>query len=264
MGELKKRVLAASILAPFVAALFYFLPDPGFFALIALVVLLAFYEIVHMAHVPGKYLLIALALVSLTPLYSKAFDFYLLCLIASPLIYLLFLLFNRAGDRQDVNRDIVTGIAAQLFGGVFIVLPLFAVYLLKQLSSLFPLVLLLTIWASDTCAYFLGKKFGRRPLAPQISPKKTYEGLIGAILGSMAVICLSHRLLHFGMAASLGIGAAMGVLGQAGDLLESMGKRVLHRKDSSSLIPGHGGILDRIDSFIFTAPLLYICTAWKG
>jgi phosphatidate cytidylyltransferase len=87
---------------------------------------------------------------------------------------------------------------------------------------------------------------------------------MGAVLGSTIIIVASHTLFGFGIAKSLLIGIAIGVLGQAGDLLESAAKRVSGKKDSSSLIPGHGGILDRIDSFIFTAPfLLCICMMWK-
>ncbi len=264
MGELKKRVLAGSFLAPVIAALFYFLPHPWFFALLSLIILIALYEMATMAGITGKYIIIFITFLGLIPLYFKFFHLYLLWLLASPCFYLLLRLLQGGGKKEGINKEIIQGIATLLFGGVLIVLPLFAIYMLQELSNLFPLILLLTLWASDTCAYFLGKRFGKRPLAPQISPKKTYEGLLGAILGSMVIIFLSHTLLHFGIARSLMVGPAIGILGQAGDLLESMGKRVLHRKDSSSLIPGHGGILDRIDSFIFTAPFLYICSAWKA
>ncbi|HBL23722.1 MAG TPA: phosphatidate cytidylyltransferase, partial [Deltaproteobacteria bacterium] len=135
-------------------------------------------------------------------------------------------------------------------------------YLLKELDPLFPLILLVSIWASDTFAFIIGKNLGKHPLAPQISPKKTVEGLLGSALGSLAVTTAAYQLLGLSIAGALVVGAATGILGQAGDLLESACKRVFNTKDSSQLIPGHGGLLDRIDSFIFTAPFLYTCLVW--
>jgi phosphatidate cytidylyltransferase len=78
----------------------------------------------------------------------------------------------------------------------------------------------------------------------------------------MIIIVAFHRLLDFTIAKALITGALIGILGQAGDLLESVAKRVSHTKDSSAFIPGHGGVLDRIDSFIFTAPFWYFCIIW--
>jgi phosphatidate cytidylyltransferase len=89
-----------------------------------------------------------------------------------------------------------------------------------------------------------------------ISPKKTVEGLIGAIAGALVVTLLFHRWMGMTPLSAAGAGAVIGLLGQVGDMIESIGKRVCGVKDSSSLIPGHGGILDRIDSFILTAPFL--------
>ena len=123
--------------------------------------------------------------------------------------------------------------------------------------------------SSRACFYgkngFVGKAFGKRPLVPRISPKKTYEGLFGAILGSMMVIILSHRVMGVGILESVLLGGIIGMLAQIGDVFESVGKRICDVKDSSSLIPGHGGILDRIDSFIFTTPFIYhYLTGIKG
>ncbi|MDD5008422.1 MAG: phosphatidate cytidylyltransferase, partial [Syntrophorhabdaceae bacterium] len=159
--------------------------------------------------------------------------------------------------KETANRDIFLGIMVLLFGGIFIMLPLFYIYKLKELRNSLPLIFLFALWASDTSAYFAGKAFGKIPLVPRISPKKTVEGLCGAILGSMIIIVVSHTLIGITVRESLAIGCIIGLLGQLGDILESLGKRLSETKDSSSLIPGHGGILDRIDSFIFTAPFLY-------
>jgi phosphatidate cytidylyltransferase len=144
-----------------------------------------------------------------------------------------------------------------LLSETFIVLPLFYLYLLKDVNSLLPLLLILALWASDIAAYFLGKTFGKKLLVPRTSPKKTYEGLLGAVIGPMIIMALSSRLMGTGITESIIIGGFIGLLGQIGDIFESVGKRVCDVKDSSSLLPGHGGMLDRIDSLIFTAPFLY-------
>jgi phosphatidate cytidylyltransferase len=264
LGELRKRVIAGSFLAPVVAACFFFLPPYWFFIFLAVVASVALYEVAAMALIREKYILVFLALIGLLPLYFKEFPFYILWLLASPLLYLLWKFFQKNEKQVDINREIIKGSVAIVFGGVFIIIPFFSFHTLKELNNLFPLILLMAVWASDICAFVAGKNFGKRPLAPLISPKKTYEGFMGAVLGSTIVIVSSHTLFGFGIVKSLIIGIAIGVLGQAGDLLESAAKRVSGIKDSSSLIPGHGGILDRIDSFIFTAPfLMYICTIWK-
>ncbi|MEZ4701777.1 MAG: phosphatidate cytidylyltransferase [Rhodothermales bacterium] len=117
--------------------------------------------------------------------------------------------------------------------------------------------LLVGIWSNDTLAYVAGRLFGRRPLAPAISPKKTWEGAIGGLVGAMAAVVLIKvyqlPLLNWGHTIALGL--IVGVGGEVGDLIESRLKREWGVKDSGNLLPGHGGILDRIDGLLFTAPL---------
>lgn len=119
--------------------------------------------------------------------------------------------------------------------------------------------LLLVVWLGDTGAYYVGKRFGRRKLSPVISPKKTVEGLIGGISTSIIAAVVIHLTffprmpLHHAMIS----GAILSVCGVIGDLAESMWKRSADVKDSGTLIPGHGGFLDRFDSILFTAPILY-------
>ncbi|OGR72168.1 MAG: hypothetical protein A2089_12710 [Elusimicrobia bacterium GWD2_63_28] len=119
------------------------------------------------------------------------------------------------------------------------------------------LMLIITVWIMDTAAYFFGKNFGRRQLST-ISPKKTWEGaaagFITAILTAWAISKLSGA---FSPAFAAGAGVLIGVFGQISDIAESMLKRAVGAKDSSSLLPGHGGILDRFDSYIFLAPVIY-------
>jgi len=111
----------------------------------------------------------------------------------------------------------------------------------------------------DTVAYFVGRSFGRHKLAPRLSPKKTWEGAIGGMIGAIAgsLICLLLLGLPLSLSASLALGAVGGIVGPLGDLAESLIKRQVGLKDAGSIIPGHGGILDRADSLLFTAPALY-------
>jgi len=113
-------------------------------------------------------------------------------------------------------------------------------------------------WVSDTTAYFIGKYFGRRKMAPVLSPKKTLEGAGGGLLGSL-LAGYSFALIYpfLPLPKMLLLGLLLGVAAEVGDLLESAFKRQAGVKDSSTLIPGHGGILDRFDSALFTAPLVY-------
>ncbi|MCX5811215.1 MAG: phosphatidate cytidylyltransferase [Proteobacteria bacterium] len=257
MGELKKRVIAGILLAPITAFLFYILPLKWFFAFLAIIAVLAAFECITMVKIPGKLLPLFIIIVSLVPLYYKCYQVYFMWLIVSPMIYLFAGLAAGRGEKEDINKEIIQTVTVVLFSEIFIILPLFYIYLLKELNNYLPLILLFTLWSSDTCAYFAGKTFGKIPLVPQISPKKTFEGLLGAIFGSMLIIVLTSCLSGLSLTKSLIIGALIGLLGQLGDIFESIGKRVSGVKDSSSLIPGHGGILDRMDSFIFTAPFLY-------
>jgi phosphatidate cytidylyltransferase len=113
-------------------------------------------------------------------------------------------------------------------------------------------------WISDSGAYFAGRFFGRHPLFPNLSPKKTVEGGIGGILATMvAVGYFAYEFLNFGPIEAALWGLGISVLSQAGDLFESILKRILDLKDLGRALPGHGGILDRIDSLLFTAPAIY-------
>jgi phosphatidate cytidylyltransferase len=127
------------------------------------------------------------------------------------------------------------------------------------------LLLVFAVWAYDTGAYFAGSRFGRRKFLTHISPSKTYEGLIGGIVASTVVTGLMLAGLGQSPAGALVLGPLVAIAAQAGDLAESMLKRAAGAKDSSNLIPGHGGVLDRVDSFLFAAPvvLLYVLVAYR-
>lgn len=128
-------------------------------------------------------------------------------------------------------------------------------YLSTHLLAYFFLVLM----GSDTGAYFAGRAFGKHKLAPAISPGKTVEGLIGGVAAAAAFAALSTFWFfpELPYAVSVGLAAVMAVVGVFGDLAESAMKRGSHTKDAASILPGHGGFLDRLDSLLFNAPLLY-------
>ncbi len=125
-------------------------------------------------------------------------------------------------------------------------------------GSLIALFILLTIWANDTGAYFTGKNFGKRKLWPAISPNKTIEGSLGGLLVGLVVSAIFAFLFPhlWGIGKFLFVGLLISVVGQLGDLVESAIKRSTGVKDSGSIMPGHGGVLDRFDSLIFTYLIL--------
>jgi phosphatidate cytidylyltransferase len=138
-------------------------------------------------------------------------------------------------------------------------LPSSVIYLLRlDQGPWWFLILLLIVYAGDTAAYFSGSYFGGKKFAPKISPKKTYSGAIGSLVGSLAVaavIILVDEKIHWEF---LWFALLVNPMAQAGDLLESLMKRAGRQKDSGSILPGHGGILDRVDSVILASPLFLL------
>jgi len=162
---------------------------------------------------------------------------------------------------RDEFEGIMARIAKASFGLLYVGFLLSHLVLLRGLTSGLAWIffLLFVIFLGDTSAYYVGKVFGRHGLYRRVSPNKTVEGAIAGLAGSL--ICalifwsLVFRPFSFGHCVVLALG--MGLLGQAGDLCESMIKRSAGVKDSGRILPGHGGILDRIDGLFFAAPFLY-------
>src|SRR4029077_1464136 len=121
-------------------------------------------------------------------------------------------------------------------------------------------------WIGETAAYSVGSTLGRRPLAPVVSPKKTVEGGLAQVVASMAAAAAlgAWLLPACALAAMVAIGALLGVVGQIGDLAESVLKRTVGLKDTAAIIPGHGGVLDRIDSLLFNLPAFYYVSRLAG
>jgi phosphatidate cytidylyltransferase len=124
------------------------------------------------------------------------------------------------------------------------------------------LFLMATIWALDIIAYAAGTKFGRHKLFPSVSPQKSVEGAVAGFVFCLAAAGIFGYYAGFDMTHSIILGAIIGVVAQLSDLVESLIKRDAGVKDSSSLMPGHGGVLDRMDSFILTAPVFYYYLVW--
>ncbi len=119
---------------------------------------------------------------------------------------------------------------------------------------------LIVTWGNDTCAYFVGRLFGHRKLYPEVSPNKTWEGFAGGFVGSLVGMFVARGTFFPALSVPdcLWVGAIGGIVGPIGDLSESMLKRAYQVKDSGKLIPGHGGLLDRLDALLFNTPLIFL------
>jgi phosphatidate cytidylyltransferase len=179
-----------------------------------------------------------------------------------PFFVLLLLLLSLLFLAISQNRSsTISSMGILLFGILFIGFLIPHVSLIRNMAEgrVWVLLLIVTVWAGDIFAFLTGSLFGKHKLYPKISPNKTYEGLGGAIAGSV-LVALAYKIffiprLDAGLCILLAI--VLAVLGQLGDFTESMLKRSAQVKDSGSLIPGHGGMLDRMDSFLFSAPFLH-------
>ena len=174
------------------------------------------------------------------------------------LLLFLSVLFMRTSENLSST---ISNIGITLFGIFYIGFLLSHVSLIRKMEDgmLWVLFLIAAVWAGDISAFLSGSLFGRHKLYPKISPKKTYEGLGGAIVGTVIVALAFARLFipHLQRWPCILLAIGIGILGQLGDFAESMLKRSAQVKDSGSLIPGHGGMLDRLDSFLFSAPFLH-------
>lgn len=171
-----------------------------------------------------------------------------LLLIAYFFTLMLFFVFNKNLNINDIG--------ATIFSEIYIIFLLFHIILLNGNTMIW--LVFITAWATDTFAYFTGMIFGKRKLCPNLSPKKTIEGAIGGVLGSLIATLLfakfigSNGFIKFALLAVIS-----SLFAQTGDLTASKVKRLCGVKDYGNIMPGHGGVLDRFDSILYTTPIVY-------
>jgi len=265
-GSLARRLLAAAVFLP----CFMVIAHRGgiyYLILVDMIIILGLFEFYKMMEAKGlrPYKWIGLLSGAALPWYL----FFRQGIYANVLLTLTFLAVMIA---ELVRRDkghAVYHISVTIFGVLYVSWLGSHLMLLRELPIIadldykvgftFVIIVFTLTWCYDTGAYTFGKLFGRRKLFPSISPSKTVEGAIGGTILSIAGILVARELMDIklGIPAAVALAIAGSVIGQLGDLVESMIKRDARIKDSSTAIPGHGGILDRFDSLLFTAPLIY-------
>lgn len=164
-------------------------------------------------------------------------------------------------------HDVLPGMSLSAGGLIFVALPFSYIVRISETERhgrelvLFTLVL---IWAGDILAYFVGRTFGRIPMAPALSPKKTWEGALGNFFASLLVAVAFARWAQLDVVMLLVMAALANIAGQMGDLIESAYKRGAVVKDSGTLLPGHGGMLDRIDALVLACPVVWAVYLFLG
>ena len=286
---LRTRLVTAAILAPLIVAVVV-LGEPWISLLVGVAAFLALVEVVSLLDAAGYQPPQVLAMVAGMALTSSGLVAVNADGVGAPLSGLLnvldppglvaaaliggtLLLATAAFTRSDPQTGFVTW-AMSTFGIIYVGLLLPAIVLVAHLApeggswttpvgvlglrsgAAWALMLILVVWGYDTGAYLTGRLIGRRKLLDHISPSKTVEGLVGGLLLATVAAGIGAALVGLEPWHPLVIGPLVGLTAQAGDLAESMLKRAAGRKESGFLVPGHGGILDRVDSFLFAAPVL--------
>lgn len=250
------RIISALIGVPIFLGLIY-LGESYTIFLVTLLTLLALREFLQIGEQMGirtwGKISILFSIIWLTSLFNSGQDWMLPTLI-------LWLLIGFGRLALTYPKTSLSEASFNILSVFYTVVLLSHLYLLRELPggiewTFFTIFL---VWATDTGAYFTGRKFGRHLLAPQVSPKKTVEGSLGGLLFSIIVAVGFWQFVgNAHLMTYIILGIVIGTSAQIGDLFESALKRSAGVKDSGSLIPGHGGILDRFDSLIFALPLVY-------
>lgn len=266
-----QRLLTAAVATPLAVLALFYLPPAWWFVLIALFLEVAAWEylVIVRSQAPGAPLKALLLFVPLAALAMSAamipnvgpgalgLDAETYLLIAATLISIglgSLVLFSRTP-----LAEAIPALGILCFGIPYFAVPIASLYALKRLDPWLVFLLMAIVWLGDTAAYYVGSKIGRHKLAPVISPKKSWEGAAAGFVTSVAAagvwsVCRLDRL----DLALLGVAALTALAAQVGDLVESMIKRGAGVKDSGNVLPGHGGVLDRMDAMLFAAPVLLI------
>jgi len=245
------RILTSAAGIPILIYLIEFAPASLFSGFVIVAMLIALHEYFGMTegNVPLPLRLTGFLLAVVAALFSSYLGL-------APVVILCVALFVRTNPKQAFF-----GSAFTIFGVLYIGMLIGYLILIRRVDDGPDLLMMLfvIIWANDIFAYFFGRAIGKHKLAPLVSPNKTVEGAIaGFVFGILAAVLFCHFFVEqLTIVQGAIAGAVIGVLGQIGDLCESVLKRAANIKDSGMILPGHGGVLDRIDSLLFGAPAMY-------
>lgn len=257
----KDRFLVAALLIGGLFLAIQYLPDIGFFSVLQIFIiisLLEFYSLFEDTKSP-PYKLLGLLM---SVLISASFLFDALTL---EMVLLISMFLSAAYALIFLKRDktlapFANAIALTLLGPLYLNLTINHAYFLRlERGIVYVYFLVILIILGDTAAYFVGKFWGKHPLAPKASPRKTWEGTIaGLVFAGLGGLLVQQVLIpDILIWKAVAVAVFVHIFAQIGDLLESLFKRAAGRKDSSNILSGHGGFLDRIDSFVLAAPLFY-------
>ena len=185
-------------------------------------------------------------------------------IVGLPLLFIAFL-----PELYAKSKTPITNVAVTTFGWIYVLLPMYLIINLRSLNPevsgwILPIGMFLIIWTNDTFAYLSGRFFGKTKLFERISPKKTWEGTVGGIIFALAAAYLVAYFSEMDILFWLPAALIISVFSIYGDLFESLIKRSLNIKDTGTILPGHGGILDRFDASLFAAPLFFAwCVLWE-
>ncbi len=258
------RVLSAIVFLPILFAALWLGSPIWFSAIAAAGVLLGLYEYYALAKQGGQIQGMIAAVAILAAFYFEQHNLIVIVIATLVIIELLVQLFSRAND--DDFSEMLPSAATKVFGVLYVAALGGYIIAIRVIESPIPqlapkllTLFFIVIFAGDTGAYYTGRSMGRNKLAPKVSPGKTVEGLMGGLAGNLIAALIAHFWFfpELKIAHAVPLALVMGILGVTGDLCESMLKRGAKAKDAGHLIPGHGGLLDRLDSMLFNAPLLY-------